>query len=115
MIFSYKIDDREFNVYAHLKILLPLTGVGWAQFCSTIALATYYSSLMALTFYYLIASFSAELPWATCLEEWGDTCVDSSTKKNHSANSTVKENIDVLDNFLNGSGKLQSSAELYFS
>ncbi|XP_024888987.1 sodium-dependent nutrient amino acid transporter 1-like [Temnothorax curvispinosus] len=90
-------------------------GVGWAQFCSTIALATYYSSLMALTLYYLIASFSAELPWATCLQEWGDTCVDSSTKRNHSANSTAKGNINVLDNFLNGSNKLQSSAELYFS
>ncbi|XP_050448006.1 sodium-dependent nutrient amino acid transporter 1-like isoform X1 [Cataglyphis hispanica] len=87
-------------------------GVGWAQFCSTIALATYYSSLMALTFYYLIASFSAELPWATCLKEWGDTCVDSSTKRNH---STAEESADILDNLLNGSSKLQSSAELYFS
>ncbi|XP_029173799.1 sodium-dependent nutrient amino acid transporter 1-like isoform X2 [Nylanderia fulva] len=86
-------------------------GVGWAQFFSTIALATYYSSLMALTFYYLIASFSAELPWATCLKEWGDTCVDSSTKRNHSAEGV---NVNILDNFLNGSNKLQSSAELYF-
>ncbi|XP_012538369.1 sodium-dependent nutrient amino acid transporter 1 isoform X2 [Monomorium pharaonis] len=86
-------------------------GVGWAQFCSTVALATYYSSLMALTLYYLVASFSTELPWATCLKEWGDTCVDSSSKRNYSA----EENIDVLYNFLNGSGKLQSSAELYFS
>ncbi|XP_011705286.1 PREDICTED: sodium-dependent nutrient amino acid transporter 1-like isoform X3 [Wasmannia auropunctata] len=90
-------------------------GVGWAQFCSTIALATYYSSLMALTLYYLIASFSAELPWATCLEEWGDACVDSSTKRNHSADSTTEGNVNVLNDFLNSSGKLQSSAELYFS
>ncbi|XP_011158501.1 sodium-dependent nutrient amino acid transporter 1 [Solenopsis invicta] len=90
-------------------------GVGWAQFCSTIALATYYSSLMALTLYYLIASFSAELPWATCLKEWGDTCLDSSTKRNHSANSTAEGSMYFLDNYLNGSGKLQSSAELYFS
>ncbi|XP_018371466.1 PREDICTED: sodium-dependent nutrient amino acid transporter 1-like isoform X2 [Trachymyrmex cornetzi] len=90
-------------------------GVGWAQFCSTIALATYYSSLMALTLYYLIASFSAELPWATCLKEWGDTCVDSSTKRNHSADNTAEGNTDILNNFLNGSDKFQSSAELYFS
>ncbi|KAL6259808.1 hypothetical protein P5V15_009719 [Pogonomyrmex californicus] len=91
-------------------------GVGWAQFFSTVALATYYSSLMALTLYYLIASFSVELPWATCLKEWGDTCVDSSTKRNYSADpSTTEGHVDVLDKFLNGSSKLQSSAELYFS
>ncbi|XP_012058557.1 PREDICTED: sodium-dependent nutrient amino acid transporter 1-like [Atta cephalotes] len=90
-------------------------GVGWAQFCSTVALATYYSSLMALTLYYLIASFSAELPWATCLKEWGDACVDSSTKRNHNANNATEGNIDILNNFLNGSNKFQSSAELYFS
>ncbi|XP_011346370.1 sodium-dependent nutrient amino acid transporter 1-like isoform X1 [Ooceraea biroi] len=92
------------------------TGVGWAQFCSTIALATYYSSLMALTLYYLIASFSAELPWATCLKEWGDTCVDSSTKRNHNVDLiTAEENVDVLNNLLNSSTQVQSSAELYFS
>lgn len=96
---------------AQRSLFLQSTGVGWAQFFSTIALATYYSSLMALTFYYLIASFSAELPWATCLKEWGDTCIDSSTKRNHSAEG----NVDILDNLLNGSNKLQSSAELYFT
>ena len=70
---------------------------------------------MALTLYYLIASFSAELPWATCLKEWGDACVDSSTKRNHNANNATEGNIDILNNFLNGSNKFQSSAELYFS
>ncbi|XP_018398178.1 PREDICTED: sodium-dependent nutrient amino acid transporter 1-like [Cyphomyrmex costatus] len=98
-----------------MKTLLTSTGVGWAQFCSTVALATYYSSLMALTLYYLIASFSAELPWATCLKEWGDACVDSSTKRNHSADNTTEGSIDILNNFVNSSNKLQSSAELYFS
>ncbi|KAH0947338.1 hypothetical protein HN011_003803 [Eciton burchellii] len=85
-------------------------GVGWAQFCSTVALVTYYSSLMALTLYYLIASFSTELPWATCLEEWGDTCIDSSTKRNHSVDLVE----DDIDNFLNSS-QFRSSAEMYFS
>jgi solute carrier family 6 amino acid transporter-like protein 5/7/9/14 len=87
-----------------------LTGVGWAQFCSTVALVTYYSSLMALTLYYLIASFSTELPWATCLEEWGDTCIDSSTKRNHSVDLVE----DDVNNFLNSS-QFRSSAEMYFS
>lgn len=93
------------------------TGVGWAQFCSTVALATYYSSLMALTLYFLIASFSAELPWATCKAEWGEACVDSSTKRNHTVdamdgNATGR---GILDDLFTSNVQRQSSAELYFS
>ncbi|KAK2587415.1 hypothetical protein KPH14_003129 [Odynerus spinipes] len=94
-------------------------GVGWAQFFSTVIIATYYSSLMALTLYYLIGSFSAELPWAKCLEEWGEYCVDSSSKKNDriSTNETLtflkNEPYDALNHTL-GSPAYRSSAELYF-
>ncbi|XP_020283025.1 sodium-dependent nutrient amino acid transporter 1-like isoform X2 [Pseudomyrmex gracilis] len=90
-------------------------GVGWAQFCSTVALATYYSSLMALTLYYLIASFSSELPWATCQEDWGDMCINSITKRNHSVDLNATEEDVNPFNFLNSSIKLQSSAEMYFT
>lgn len=74
---------------------------------------------MALTLYYLIASCSTELPWATCQKEWGDTCIDSSTKKNYSINSsTIGENneIDIFSNIpTNKTIQYRSSAELYFS
>ncbi|XP_014476331.1 PREDICTED: sodium-dependent nutrient amino acid transporter 1-like [Dinoponera quadriceps] len=88
-------------------------GVGWAQFCSTIALATYYSSLMALTLFFLVASFSSKLPWATCFEEWGDTCVDSSMKRDHTFHGNAT-NTDTLGSLLNSDVQRQSSAELYF-
>ncbi|KAF7398690.1 hypothetical protein HZH66_006587 [Vespula vulgaris] len=94
-------------------------GVGWAQFSSTIVLATYYSSLMALTLYYLIASFSIELPWAKCLEEWGPYCIDSSSKRKNTLTindaSFLKGNYSShkLDHTLNNS-VYRSSAELYF-
>lgn len=87
------------------KISPGFAGVGWAQLSSNIALSTYYCSLMALTLFYLIVSFSAELPWATCQKEWGDNCIDSGASR-HSNRST----------FLNTNKEgVRSSAELYFT
>jgi len=41
---------------------------------------SYYTSLMALTIYYFIASFSATLPWSICDENWeGVICNDNLT------------------------------------
>ncbi|XP_014609957.1 PREDICTED: sodium-dependent nutrient amino acid transporter 1-like [Polistes canadensis] len=94
-------------------------GVGWAQFSSTIILATYYSSLMALTLFYLISSFSAELPWSKCLEEWKDFCIDSSSKKENRMminDTTFLKRNDTyykLDRSMSNS-VYRSSAELYF-
>lgn len=68
---------------------------------------------MALTLFFLIASFSSDLPWATCLEEWGDKCVDSSMKRNHSA--AEETSTKILGSLLNDNVQLQSSAELYFT
>ncbi|XP_034191541.1 sodium-dependent nutrient amino acid transporter 1 [Osmia lignaria lignaria] len=74
-------------------------GVGWAQMFSMLAVGTYYCSLMSVTLYYLIGSFQSQLPWSTCLEEWGDSCVDSGGSYN------VTER--------NGTAMI-TSAELYF-
>ncbi|XP_060827893.1 sodium-dependent nutrient amino acid transporter 1-like [Bombus pascuorum] len=83
-------------------------GVGWSQFCSNVAVMTYYSSLMALTLFFLIASFSAELPWARCREEWADYCVDSSQKID-----SESVNVSMLTKLLYEKER-RSSAELYF-
>lgn len=76
--------------------------------CSSVALMTYYSSLMAVTLFFLIASFSPELPWAKCREEWVDYCIDSSGKVNNYSigNGAFGESIREE--------KRISSAELYF-
>ncbi|XP_076293223.1 sodium-dependent nutrient amino acid transporter 1 [Lasioglossum baleicum] len=63
-------------------------GVGWAQMFSMLSVGTYYCSLMSVTLLYLFSSFQSVLPWSTCLEQWGDSCVDSgghhnSTKRTH--------------------------------
>ncbi|XP_043260588.1 sodium-dependent nutrient amino acid transporter 1-like [Colletes gigas] len=74
-------------------------GVGWAQMFSMLAVGTYYSSLMTTTLYYLVGSFQSQLPWSSCLEEWGDSCVDSGG----SYNVTGRNRSSMI-----------SSAELYF-
>jgi solute carrier family 6 amino acid transporter-like protein 5/7/9/14 len=61
--------------------------------------ATYYSSIMAITLRYLIASFSAVLPWSECNENWIEPCYPSSGSAG--------------GNITWGNGT-QSSAELYF-
>ncbi|KAG6794670.1 sodium-dependent nutrient amino acid transporter 1 isoform X1 [Apis mellifera caucasica] len=76
-----------------------LRGVGWAQMFSTIAVGTYYCSLMSITLYYLIGSFQSKLPWSTCLKEWGDSCIDSAG----SYNISQKNGTELI-----------TSAELYF-
>ncbi|KOX81270.1 Sodium-dependent nutrient amino acid transporter 1 [Melipona quadrifasciata] len=84
------------------------TGVGWSQFCSNVALMTYYSSLMSLTLFFLVASFSSELPWAKCRDEWSDYCIDSS----QTANSKMINTSTFLELF--DKRERKSSAELYF-
>ncbi|XP_055856670.1 sodium-dependent nutrient amino acid transporter 1 [Episyrphus balteatus] len=71
-----------------------LKGVAAGQILATGASITYYSSIMALTFRFLIASFSSVLPWSYCREEWGNKCLNGS---------------DTISNLTR-----MSSAELYF-
>ncbi|KAH0540477.1 sodium-dependent nutrient amino acid transporter 1-like [Cotesia glomerata] len=80
-------------------------GVGWAQMFSMLSVGTYYCSLMSVTLAYLFASFSSELPWATCQPDWGNNCVDS--QKKEGSNITVQSLVNMTN--------MKSSAELYFT
>jgi solute carrier family 6 amino acid transporter-like protein 5/7/9/14 len=76
-----------------------MRGVGVGQVVSIAIVATYYSSLMALTLSYFANSFNEILPWSGCKSEWNATCIPSGYQ--HSDNMTW-------------SNDTQSSAELYF-
>ncbi|XP_036319929.1 sodium-dependent nutrient amino acid transporter 1 isoform X2 [Rhagoletis pomonella] len=78
-------------------------GVGYGQALATICIITYYSSLLALTLYYLVVSCQSLLPWTQCRSEWGSSCVDSY--------STGSANVISV---ANSTIQLQSSSELYF-
>lgn len=78
--------------------VVPLMrGIGYGQLFAVAALLTYYAALLALTVRYFLASFSSVLPWSECLDEWGPTCIDSTTK-----------NISEITT------KVSTSAEFYF-
>ncbi|EDW91586.2 sodium-dependent nutrient amino acid transporter 1 isoform X1 [Drosophila yakuba] len=70
-----------------------LKGVAVGQVLATAASITYYSSIMALTLRFLLASFGSHLPWSSCWESWGTDCHDGNAQ--------------------NSSGKM-SPAQLYF-
>ncbi|CAL4233823.1 unnamed protein product, partial [Meganyctiphanes norvegica] len=61
------------------KIVPAFKGVGFGQSFGTWAIVTYYVSLMAITVFYFVQSFSSVLPWTICDPVWSnDLCVDSS-------------------------------------
>lgn len=74
-------------------------GIGMGQVISTFFVATYYSSVMAITFRYFFDSFRSVLPWSYCRPEWG-ACIPS--KISDATNAT----------WVSGT---KSSAELYFT
>lgn len=82
------------NVY---DIVPLMRGIGYGQLFAVAALLSYYAALLALTVRYFLASFKSVLPWSECLDEWGPTCVDSTTK-----------NISAITQ------KITTSAEFYF-
>ncbi|CAH1100654.1 unnamed protein product [Psylliodes chrysocephalus] len=58
-------------------------GIGIGQVIGSTCVASYYCSLMAITFFYLINSFTNNFPWTTCQDSWSNylnsrniTCVD---------------------------------------
>lgn len=88
---------------------LPIPGIGVGQMFATVCIITYYCSLISTTLFYMVASFSAELPWSRCLESWGADCVDSTPSAAQLAlNGTLSTGSG------NGTAHAQSSSELYF-
>ena len=55
--------------------MLPLyiaavAGVGWGMVVISVLLAIYYNMIIAYNFYYLFSSFTSELPWQECSDDW---------------------------------------------
>ncbi|KAH8276671.1 hypothetical protein KR044_007636, partial [Drosophila immigrans] len=89
-------------------------GVGYGQAFATICIITYYSSLLALTLYYLFVSFQAVLPWSFCRDDWLN-CVNSSPEQNvRSLLSNVSDLFTANTSSTESTAKLQSSSEIYF-
>lgn len=72
------------NVKMYEKLSPVLKSIGFGQLIGSTCVATYYCCLMAITLYYLIHSFTGDLPWTSCNPDWDEyveylnrTCVSS--------------------------------------
>jgi hypothetical protein len=84
---------------SHSYVLLFNTGIGYGQMFATVIVLLYYCALIALTAFYVVQSFAAELPWSRCMKGWED-CFDSRRTEDNSSNV--------------GNRTLRSSSELFF-
>ncbi|XP_077401968.1 sodium- and chloride-dependent GABA transporter 2-like isoform X2 [Vanacampus margaritifer] len=78
------------------KKICPLfQGIGYASHLIIAFGSSSYIVIMAWAFFYLFSSFSADLPWATCGNDWNtDSCMDYSIANRslgvtHSQNTTL--------------------------
>lgn len=77
--------------------------IGYGQIIGSYSVATYYCSIMAVTLYYFINSFTSDFPWAKCKDSW--------------LNYTTLRNLTCIDSFSdlsNVTTNTISSSELYF-
>ncbi|XP_018580348.1 sodium-dependent nutrient amino acid transporter 1 [Anoplophora glabripennis] len=93
------------NVKMYEKMSPVLKAIGYGQLIGSTSVATYYCSLMAITLFYFVNSFTSDFPWATCNPDWSEylekrnlTCVN--------ATNTDRDSIPT-----NGT---ISSSEMYF-
>ena len=60
------------TIYSNLSPLFK--GLGFANFMASCFGGLYYNMIIAWTIYYLFASFTSELPWDTCENDFNTQC-----------------------------------------
>lgn len=79
------------------------SGIGYGQCLGSTCVATYYCTLIAISFFYFIKSFTSNLPWLYCRDEWD--------YENSIQNITC---VEANGNTSGNGGNMMSSSELYF-
>ncbi|PAA64594.1 hypothetical protein BOX15_Mlig031699g3 [Macrostomum lignano] len=71
------------------KICPIFKGLGYGMVIISGIVCIYYNIIIAWTLFYLVSSFRAQLPWASCLNYWNtDSCAQRSSF-NESANASI--------------------------
>ncbi|XP_062561319.1 sodium-dependent nutrient amino acid transporter 1-like [Armigeres subalbatus] len=80
-----------------------MRGIGVGQMIAMSIVISYYAATIAVAIRYFAASFSGELPWATCDPSWTDVnCINSS-------------DITAKSSIINSTLPVKTSAELYYT
>ncbi|XP_018329353.1 sodium-dependent nutrient amino acid transporter 1-like [Agrilus planipennis] len=77
-------------------------GIAYAQLIGTICVQTYYCCLMAISLFYMVNSFTSNLPWSYCRDEWNQSLVEQGLECVASTSRTAASNSSL------------SSSELYY-
>lgn len=59
-----------FNFRVVFLLIFMVLGVGYAICLIDVYMGMYYNTIIGWAVYYLIASFTSELPWTKCTNEW---------------------------------------------
>ncbi len=59
-----------YPIYEMIKGVLFVAGVGVAQLVTNAMVSIYYNMIMAWALFYLVASFTSDLPWTDCDNTW---------------------------------------------
>lgn len=65
-----KTCQQEAQFVTTLSGCFSASGIGGAMFLVSFFVSIYYNVIIAWTFFYLFASFTKDLPWASCDNEW---------------------------------------------
>ncbi|KAI1284868.1 Sodium- and chloride-dependent glycine transporter 2 [Halotydeus destructor] len=84
------------------KCVPALKGIGFAQNATTAYVIIFYNYLMALSLYYLFASFQSPLPWTVCDKDWATNC-DQTTNGSDSiaSNSSGNSSASLTEQYWN--------------
>ena len=79
-------------------VFVLIQGIGHGMVIMTGIVAIYYNVILSWAIYYFAMSFSAELPWSNCNNDWNtENCylrigVNSTTNVNQTTNSSFSSN-----------------------
>ncbi|ODM95691.1 Sodium-dependent nutrient amino acid transporter 1, partial [Orchesella cincta] len=99
----------QFSRFGQVKVwnMSPIfKGIGYGAITGTIAQLSYYCSLMAITLYFLVASFAKDLPWAVCDDTDKDYNCTAIGPENYADNYYNKDVFPKKANIDDGLGNL---------
>ncbi|XP_069694925.1 sodium-dependent serotonin transporter [Periplaneta americana] len=74
------------------RICPALKGIGYAICLMDIYMGMYYNTIIGWAVYYLLASFTYELPWTTCGNPWNtNDCAQNMSARSNKSTSPAKE------------------------
>ncbi len=82
-----------------------LPGVGWAACLVAYITAFYYNVILGWSIYYLFASFTFDLPWTTCTNDWNTPrCREANWLKENGSDFLLRDSLLKLNTGKNNSG-----------